>query len=122
MRASFALPNLLVPEKGGIMIPLVLDFSASQTLQFDFALEQMFGAADFFQSIYIKNRPNVNTLTLTFPASGYSIVARSAQEGEWPLLVPKNAPLTFTATTATVGALLLVVLQDIPCLPMTWSI
>lgn len=118
MRAAFALPTLATPKSGGMFLPVALDFSASGTLEFDFWLNQATGASEFFQSIYIKNRPNANPLTVTFPQTGYSIRVLSGQQGDWPLLVPKNVALRFTVTTTPLAAVLLLILKNTPYQPM----
>ncbi len=96
------------------MLPRTLDFSTTQTVEVEFTVEQILGVCDFFQSIYIENTSNVNQLVLTFPQSGYSIVVAPGQQGIWPLLVPKNVALRFSASTSTANARIPFIMLNLP--------
>lgn len=93
------MPNSQVPTSGPVGIPVLLDFTGITQLSVDFALEQMQGAIEFIQAIYINNAANATAVNIVFSGMQYAIQCRASRQGIWPVLAPSGA-LAFTASAA----------------------
>jgi hypothetical protein len=91
-----------VPTSGPVGIPFTLDFTNVTTVSTDFALEQMQGAIEFIQAIYIDNSENATPVEIVFSGMLYEIQCKGSRQGIWPVLAPTGAlSLTAGATQGT---------------------
>jgi len=104
-RMSFPLPNTKNPVSGPVGIPVSLDFTATDNVRGDLALEQMQGVLDFVQAIYIDNSANTKSLKITFSGLAYSITVKAGRQGVFPVLAQQGA-LSWQAQS--IGAALVV--------------
>ena len=91
VRMTFQMPNTQIPAQGPVGIPIAFDFTTRQQISGDLALEQMQGAIEFVQSIFIDNRFNVQPFTISFGGMGYTIQVKPGRQGIWPVLAANGA-------------------------------
>lgn len=117
-----AVPNMRLPEQGAQAVPVTLDFTANTT--FDGDLSACFGTGvfDFAQSVFIDNKDNQTTLTLTFPGvgnRGQVIQVQPLTQGYYPIS-PGMGDGRFTAFTAG-GQIIDVIFFNVAMPYFTWG-
>lgn len=82
-------------------MPDLFDFTPAGLVSItrDYGLEQMQGAIDFFQAVYVDNSLNASAVTFTFSGMQYKIVVKPNTQGIYPVLVNVGGMgVTVTAT------------------------
>lgn len=104
IRMSFPLANTAKPVAGPVGVNVPLDFTLTNNVSSDLALEQMQGVLDFVQSIYINNFANTKALSITFNGLQYQINVAAGGWGIYPVLGTAGT-LSWTATSVGAGLL-----------------
>lgn len=133
-------PNMRVPKQGAQAIPFICDFNIAQTLEGDLRGAFDSGVFDIVQSVFIDNKDNAGTFTLTMPGAGPNgsgvIQAQPYTQGYYPVspavgdgrfsvfsgdgeIVPVtfyNVPMPYFVWGPTPGVLIVPSLTNLPVL------
>jgi hypothetical protein len=112
--------NTLLPDEGPRVIPLLLDFTSTDTYTFDGQLVQATNELiSILQTVFIDlSTSNVN-LTLTVGGTGQNIVAKAGTQGYYSVLAPNPLRLSFSCPG---GPLVPLMLMNMPIAGAVWSV
>lgn len=99
-RVGMGVFNGLGPEKGPVIMPIPLDFSAQNPFLVDLEREVSADRIEWVQTIFIDNSANTTAVTITWAISGQIIVIPPGSQAYLPVLVP-NTPRFSISTTGT---------------------
>lgn len=108
-------PNMRVPLQGAQCAPFVADFTNTDTLEGDLRGAFDSGAFDYAQCIFIDNKDNASTFTLTMPGTGqkgFAIQAQPYSQGLYPITCPQGDG-RFTAHTVQ-GQIISICFYNVP--------
>ena len=111
--------NAKVPKEGPKAIPLVLDFTATQSYQVDLTQQQQAAKISFIQGAFIDNSANPQPLVIATGNSQQNLVIPGYSQAYVPLLLPN--PPTFVAST-TGGVVVSIIALNIPMDIAVWSV
>ncbi len=115
-------PNMRVPRQGSQMMPFLLDFTNTGALEGSLRGAFDSGEFDFAQSVWIDNKNNNSTVTISFPGAGpkgQDIQAQPLTQGYYPVS-PVVGDGRFTATT-TQGQTVPIAFYNVPMPYFTWG-
>jgi hypothetical protein len=116
-KTSFPVFNGYGPAQGAQCVPISLDFSVNNQIDFDIVSEVNSGIIDFAQSIWVDNSLNAAAVTFQFSQTGQKLVVPAYAQGIWPVIAP--AALRCVATTTPAANLTVpIILLNVP-MPMT---
>ena len=112
--------GLAVPTEGPRAVPLTLDFSVSQLFSLLLQNVQARNFISLVQGVYLDNSAGASPMSVSFPASGQTIIIAPHRQGYFNVACPNPAQINFaSAGTDLCFALLLnypVTDHDWPCI------
>lgn len=89
--------NQTPPEGGQVAVKLVLDFSAQGEWDVDLTPYIQQGKLSSVQTLYIDAGDANVPIKVTFPSSGFRIIAPANSQGFYPVLSPSPTSIKFEA-------------------------
>jgi hypothetical protein len=111
--------NAAVPKEGPKAIPLVLDFTAVQTIQVDLTQQQQSARISFLQGAFIDNSQNMSPLSIQSGQSQQVVTIPPQSQAFMPLLLP-NPPIFNAATLGS--AKVTIIVLNVPMDIAVWSV
>lgn len=108
------------PCEGPKELPIVCDFSTSNSLAFDFTPFLETGGISGLQGVFIDNADNAQALTLTIVSTGHRIICPANSQGFFPVFMqPRNGAITVACLGVSVARLNFV---NTPIMPAVWAV
>lgn len=114
---AFPTFNALAPNQGPMAMPLRLDFTTNNRIEFDLEKAEALNIISWIQSVYADNSDNPVALTIVVDQTGQRIVVPALAQGIWPIIACKS-PRFVCTTTAGVNITPLIILLNVP-MPLT---
>lgn len=116
--AVYTTQNLLVPSEGPRAIPLLLDFSLSESYSLNLQNSQELFRVTMIQGIFIDNAKSATNVLVSCPVTGQVIVVAPGHQAYKTLFCPYPSQINFFSAS---GIVLKFQLTNFPVVNDDWS-
>lgn len=118
--SSLALLDIAkIPKEGPKAIPLVLDFTASDSYLLDYGNQQRLNKITMVQTVFIDASLSDVPVSVSVQGLNQVITAKGRTQGYYPVCCPNPLKLVFTCITGPAGVI--IILLNYPVSPCQWD-
>jgi hypothetical protein len=112
--------NNLVPQDGPKGVPILLDFSGSQTeYDLDMTIPQQQGRVTQIQTVYIDASLSTAGMSVVVSDTNQKVTVKGKTQGYYPIAVPNPPKFRFFGTAS--DAIIPIILFNVPIAGVNWS-